>query len=306
MKEYTLYREGNFYKGQLHTHTTVSDGEITPEDAKKLYKSEGYSFLAITDHNKYGIYEDFNEDGFIIIPGAELDCIPEGKVNHIVAIGDPETTKFKHGEQLDWWTYSKFQAQELVNYITESNNMAIYAHPYWSYADVEEIAGLKNILGVEIFNYSCEQCVQMGKGDIYYENMCHRKEKLWCFASDDAHGHTPDYCGGYLVVKAKELTHKSILQALRDGSFYACAINYGKKAPEIIDFYVEDGYAKLWCSPAKSIYFKCERRVTSRLHADNEPLTYHSWQIPEGQKFVRAVVVDENGNTSYTQPIILD
>jgi predicted metal-dependent phosphoesterase TrpH len=150
MKEYTLYREGNFYKGQLHTHTTVSDGEITPEDTKKLYKSEGYSFLAITDHNKYGIYEDFNEDGFIIIPGAELDCIPEGKLNHIVAIGDPETTKFKHGEQLDWLTYSKFQAQELVNYITESNNIAIYAHPYWSYADVEEIAGLKNILGVEI------------------------------------------------------------------------------------------------------------------------------------------------------------
>ena len=38
MKEYTLYREGIFYKGQLHTHTTVSDGVITPEGAKELYK----------------------------------------------------------------------------------------------------------------------------------------------------------------------------------------------------------------------------------------------------------------------------
>ena len=30
MLKYTLAREGNFYKGNLHTHSTVSDGEQTP------------------------------------------------------------------------------------------------------------------------------------------------------------------------------------------------------------------------------------------------------------------------------------
>ena len=51
MKKFTLYREGNCYKGNLHIHTTLSDGEKTPEEIKDVYKNNGYSFVAITDHN---------------------------------------------------------------------------------------------------------------------------------------------------------------------------------------------------------------------------------------------------------------
>jgi len=41
---------GQWYKGNIHTHTTESDGELTPNKAALLYESKGYSFLGITDH----------------------------------------------------------------------------------------------------------------------------------------------------------------------------------------------------------------------------------------------------------------
>ena len=54
-----------WYKGNLHCHTTDSDGDCTPEEVVKRYKEQGYSFLAITDHNVYSDYrEKFQEQYF--------------------------------------------------------------------------------------------------------------------------------------------------------------------------------------------------------------------------------------------------
>ena len=38
------------YKANLHCHSVLSDGALTPEQLKEAYKAEGYSVLAITDH----------------------------------------------------------------------------------------------------------------------------------------------------------------------------------------------------------------------------------------------------------------
>ena len=47
-----LAGEGLWLRGNLHTHTTVSDGKLTPEECIRLYKEKGYDFLCITDHHK--------------------------------------------------------------------------------------------------------------------------------------------------------------------------------------------------------------------------------------------------------------
>ena len=44
-------KEGNWYKGNIHCHTTDSDGMLTPDEVVRLYKDAGYQFLAISDHN---------------------------------------------------------------------------------------------------------------------------------------------------------------------------------------------------------------------------------------------------------------
>ncbi len=42
----------HFQKGNVHTHTTLSDGGSSPEHTIAWYRSHGYQFLALTDHNK--------------------------------------------------------------------------------------------------------------------------------------------------------------------------------------------------------------------------------------------------------------
>ena len=63
-----LENRGNWYKGNLHMHTTVSDGELDPVEAISVYREAGYDFIAITDHRKVGhLWQD---DSFLIGPAA--------------------------------------------------------------------------------------------------------------------------------------------------------------------------------------------------------------------------------------------
>jgi hypothetical protein len=49
-------RPGRFWKGNIHTHSDMSDGMRTPADVCATYRDAGYDFLALTDHfmAKYG------------------------------------------------------------------------------------------------------------------------------------------------------------------------------------------------------------------------------------------------------------
>ena len=43
--------EAKWWKGNLHTHSQWSDGDDYPEQIAKWYKTNGYHFLTLTDHN---------------------------------------------------------------------------------------------------------------------------------------------------------------------------------------------------------------------------------------------------------------
>ena len=67
-----LTKEGNHFKGNLHSHTVNSDGHLKPEESVELFKSHGYSFLCFSEHDKYTDYtKEFNSEDFIILPGLE-------------------------------------------------------------------------------------------------------------------------------------------------------------------------------------------------------------------------------------------
>ena len=75
-----------FYKGNLHTHTTNSDGRKDPADVIDLYQTAGYDFLAITDHWKMTVEKPTFYKNMLLLPGIELDYSWIGQVIHIVAV----------------------------------------------------------------------------------------------------------------------------------------------------------------------------------------------------------------------------
>ena len=49
---------GNWYKGNLHSHTVNSDGHLTPAESVKLFREHGYHFLCFSEHDRYTDYRD--------------------------------------------------------------------------------------------------------------------------------------------------------------------------------------------------------------------------------------------------------
>ena len=80
--------EGRFFKGNLHTHTTESDGDADPEWVANWYKEHGYDFLVLSDHNHRTIL-DQEIDGLLMVPGEEITAqIKMGSIPiHINGIG---------------------------------------------------------------------------------------------------------------------------------------------------------------------------------------------------------------------------
>ena len=60
MRKSTLFTEGSFYKGNIHCHSTRSDGRLTPAQQVEAYKQHGYDFLLLTEHNVFTDTREFD------------------------------------------------------------------------------------------------------------------------------------------------------------------------------------------------------------------------------------------------------
>ena len=82
-------------KGCLHTHTTCSDGKLTPLEVVRAYEKLGYDFLAFTDHdyllkpNYKEKYSEINTD-MILFYGVELTVFVKGYIHVTKITGDSE------------------------------------------------------------------------------------------------------------------------------------------------------------------------------------------------------------------------
>jgi len=81
------FREKGFwFKGNLHTHTTNSDGALSPEQTIRLYKKNGYDFLSITEHEVVTDIKQLSEvfkDDFFVDPRSGARCWKIGNSNKI-------------------------------------------------------------------------------------------------------------------------------------------------------------------------------------------------------------------------------
>ena len=67
-----LPEAGHFYKANLHCHSTMSDGKLTPEQLRDAYRAQGYSVLCITDHEYLLDHCNLNLPDFLMLTGDEL------------------------------------------------------------------------------------------------------------------------------------------------------------------------------------------------------------------------------------------
>src|SRR5436190_23257039 len=74
---YSQLTGGQWLRGNLHTHTTRSDGARSPQTVIDDYAQRGYDFLMLSDHDIFSAPEDYakwNPRGLVLIGGNEVSA----------------------------------------------------------------------------------------------------------------------------------------------------------------------------------------------------------------------------------------
>src|SRR5262249_29817247 len=77
-----------WYRGNLHCHTTNSDGDSSPAYVAKFYKDAGFDFLCISDHNHLTQPAEggISDPKFLLIPSSEYTGL-KAHYAHVNGIG---------------------------------------------------------------------------------------------------------------------------------------------------------------------------------------------------------------------------
>ena len=88
---------GRFWRGNLHAHSSLSDGALNPVDVVEAYKRAGYDFVQLSDHflDRFdwpiADTRKLHSNSFTTLIGAEVHAMgtSAGEYWHIVATGLP-------------------------------------------------------------------------------------------------------------------------------------------------------------------------------------------------------------------------
>jgi hypothetical protein len=299
---------GRFWRGNIHTHSTLSDGALAPDVVVEAYQSAGYDFVQISDH----FLSRFNwpvadtlrlrSNRFTTLIGAELHApmTGVGEYWHIVAAGLP----------LDFSAAAEGETgPQIAARARAAGAFVGIAHPAWSQLTIKDGRAISAAHAVEIYNHGC--AVETDRGDGFYllDQLLNEGKRLTAFATDDAHFHHGDFdaFGGFVEVKAETLEPEALLDALKRGHFYS------SQGPRIHALAVTRKELQIECSPVNAIsVVGGTSRAVSKVgkHIRGAMLDLgklnESW-LPGGTTpWLRATIIDAAGRRAWTNPIWLD
>jgi len=121
----------HFQRGNIHTHTTISDGGSSPEQTITWYRSHGYQFLALTDHNSFSRpahYASLQEPGFVLLSGEEITMTGKGRQVHVNALCTK--SKIPGGN----FANAAVALATAINQVRSQGGVAIVNHPNFDWA----------------------------------------------------------------------------------------------------------------------------------------------------------------------------
>ena len=330
MRKYLLPESGNFYKANLHCHSTYSDGRWTPEEIKKAYTRQGYSIVAYTDHNVLIPHHELTDENFLAILGTEIDI--DEDVTHwahtraahwcILAI-DPDNdiqpcwhrekyqlqnailhrdeVKFDESEPDYERVYSPECINDMMKTARDKGFFVTYNHPAWSLEGYETYSKFEHMHALEIFNYSSYYEGYNDRADHVYDELLRQGKRIYAIATDDNHNRgANDSFGGFTMIKADKLEYRTVMQAIVDGNFYA------SEGPIIHDLYYEDGKVYITFDAAREAFITKDIRRCQRVWRDGELITSAVFDVKEDETYFRITVVGADGKRAYTNAYFID
>jgi len=293
-------KPGRFYRGNLHGHSTNSDGAWSPAEYIRQYRQNGYDFVALTDHclEQYGWNisdtREFRSDDFTTLIGAELHPgqIESGSAWHLLAVGiPPDFETRREGDT----------GASVARRAIEAGAFVAVPHPNWFALTVADFETLDAVHAVECYNGVSDYDSDRGLSWHYIDLLLHRGHRVGAIATDDTHARprVNDFMRGWVYVKSDALTPESLLGALKAGHYYS-STGAQLHNVELI------GRDKLIveCSPASYIYVTGESAGALRI--SSAWLTEAEFDLSDVEsRWLRVTVRDEAGGRAWTNPLWL-
>ena len=144
-------------RGDLHVHSTFSDGAEAPEEVAANYRRAGFDFMVVSDHSEYGgsvaacNYWAAHPTDLTIVHGEEVHA-PDNHI-HIVNFGgdfsvnklfqEDEERYYREVREIEKSLHIPPEAGRvnafeyassvwIYEHIRQGNGLSIFAHPYWT------------------------------------------------------------------------------------------------------------------------------------------------------------------------------
>lgn len=250
----------NWWKGNTHTHSLWSDGDVAPEVVAEWYRSHKYHFLIISDHNILQVGErlrgdppvrlktldelqaQFNVVGaFLLIEGEEITDSFEGHPVHMTVINPGEIIPAQGGNSLRQTLGRNFGVARQTLAVSGEPGLIHINHPNFGWGLTwEHLAIIDGTGFFEVFNghpsvRNYGDVEHPGTEEMWDLALTHRltggsgdlaSGLLYGVTTDDAHhflefGPSKANPGrAWVMVRADELTDRALIDAYRRGDFY--------------------------------------------------------------------------------------
>ena len=294
---------GRFWRANLHTHSTRSDGVLKPDEVCRRYRDEGYDFLALTDHfiGAYGYpvvdTRDYRKPGFTTIFGAELHsgAMQNGELWHILAVGLP--LDFAPGHAPDFHVHDGMESgPEIAARARAAGAFVAVAHPQWSGLTLADARTIGAAHAVEIYNHGCWAGCDRADGFSINDLLLSEGRKLTLCATDDAHFYEPDHFGGWVMVKAEENDETALVEALKAGHYYS------SQGPEIRRVEINERSVVVECSAAVSVIIQGRGTGAKAVHGASMTRAEVPRDRLNDSPWLRVTVVDKAGKRAWSNP----
>jgi len=303
--------QAKWYKGNIHTHTTRSDGDTEPEKVVAWYRRHGYDFLVLSDHNHLTLLE-YGEGRRrfrrpLMVPGEEVSAnINNGTVPiHIGGIGISRVVEAIDAGEI----VATIQAN--VDAILQAGGIASINHPNFRWAfDHEAIKQVTGASLLEVYNGHPLTNVYGGPGRPSYDEIWDRVlsagRAIFGVATDDSHRFRDFEPGqsnpgrGWVVVRSTELSKEAIVEGLASGEFYSSTgvdLAELEADREAVRLRIEEQSGKVYATRfiGKDGLLLAE---VAGLEAE--------YRVRGDEGYVRALVVSSGNTKAWTQPVFTE
>ena len=315
-----------WYKGNTHAHTLNSDGDVLPEEVVRWYRTHGYHFTFITDHEFITDVAPLNAlfgaaERFQVFSAQEVTqritdpAHPDGlRQAHVNALGVSQVIRPLGVRNIGPGPMAAAYTRNLGE-IMRAGGVAQVNHPNFRWSvRLEDLLDLPDSTLFEVWNghpgvFNLGGTDSSGRvapsAEALWDSLLTRRKVMFGVGDDDSHffkpqdAENPDLARpgrAWVMVRADTLSQDAIVASLRRGDFYAST------GVTLSDYQVTAREVRVDIAATGDVRYRTDFIGSGGRVLATSTSLHPRYTITGNEGYVRARVTDSAGRIAWMQP----